>query len=146
MAKSKPGAEVRVVHMHGDYFEIGVRNHDLAVDQPHDDGTDDLAPSPTELFVASLAACAAFYARRFLVRHRLDDHVTVTAGWRAGDVPARVTDVTIDVFAPSLTAELHDRCMASVRRCTLKNTLDKPPDVAITLSASRLERTSARAS
>ena len=79
MRKNERGAEIRVVHMRGDAFEIRVRDHYIPIDQPHEDGTDDLGPTPTELFAASVAACAGYYARRFLARHGLDDHVVVRA-------------------------------------------------------------------
>ena len=53
----------------GDSFVIDVRAHFLTVDQPYADGGQDLGPTPTELFVASLAGCVGFYAERFLRRH-----------------------------------------------------------------------------
>jgi hypothetical protein len=57
-----------VWHLNGDRFAIGVRDHMLTVDQPLADGGEDTAPTPTELLVASLASCVAFYARRYLAR------------------------------------------------------------------------------
>ena len=61
------GMEVRFVA--GEAYEMTVRGHRVVVDQPADAGGQDSAPTPTELFVASLAACVAFYAGRFLTRH-----------------------------------------------------------------------------
>ena len=43
----------------GDAYTISVRGHVLRVDQPTDAGGGDTGPTPTELFVASLAACVA---------------------------------------------------------------------------------------
>jgi uncharacterized OsmC-like protein len=121
--------------MRDDAFEIRVRDHFIKVDQPHDDGTDDLGPTPTELFAAAMAACAGYYARRFLARHGLDDHVIVSADWGSGTAPARITDITMQIVVPELPADLYERCLASVRRCTLKNTLEDPPDLRIELQA-----------
>src|SRR5439155_5370170 len=64
-------AHLDVWHATGDRFLIDVRGHDLLVDQPIDAGGGDVGPTPTELFVASLAACIGFYAGRFLRRHEL---------------------------------------------------------------------------
>jgi len=64
--------DIAVTHVSGDRFAIQVRGHRLVVDQPVADGGQDAGPTPTELFVGSLAACVAFYARRFLARHDLD--------------------------------------------------------------------------
>ena len=61
---------IRIDYETGDRFTIDVRGHRLVTDQPGRDA--DAGPTPTELFVASLAACVAFYARRFLARHHLD--------------------------------------------------------------------------
>src|SRR6478752_1116476 len=59
--------DVRVRHLDGDRFAVDVRNHTLLVDQPLDVGGTDTAPTPTELFIAGLASCVAFYARRYAV-------------------------------------------------------------------------------
>lgn len=133
MEKIERGAEVRVVHMRDDAFEVRVRDHYIRIDQPHADGTHDLGPTPTELFAASIAACAGYYARRFLARHGLDDHVIVRADWGSGGVPSRVTDITLEILAPDLPSSLSERFLATVQRCSLKNTLEDPPDVRIEL-------------
>ena len=41
----------------------------MTVDQPD---TGDTGPTPTDLFVASLASCVAHYAGRFFARHGID--------------------------------------------------------------------------
>jgi hypothetical protein len=43
----------------GEAYEVSVRGHQVIVDQPTDAGGQDTAPTPTELFVASLATCVA---------------------------------------------------------------------------------------
>ena len=53
---------VTVTHDVGDRFDIAIRGHVVHVDQPESDGGSDTGPTPTELFVASLASCVAFYA------------------------------------------------------------------------------------
>jgi putative redox protein len=44
----------------------------VLTDQPVAGGGQDTAVTPTELLIASLASCVAFYAGRFLLRHRAD--------------------------------------------------------------------------
>ncbi|WP_246159318.1 OsmC family protein [Catellatospora sichuanensis] len=46
-----------------------VRGHRILVDQPAEAGGADSAPTPTEMFIASLATCVAFYAGRYFTRH-----------------------------------------------------------------------------
>ena len=91
-----------VAHQAGDRFQLQVRGHRLTCDQPPADGGTDQGPTPTELFVASLAACVAFYARRFLARHHLDAAgLRVEAAFTMSpDRPARVDTITLRLLLP----------------------------------------------
>jgi putative redox protein len=74
--------EMGVRFVAGESYEVSVRGHRVLADQPPDAGGRDAAPTPTELFVASLAACVAFYAGRYLTRHRYGrDGLAVRAGF-----------------------------------------------------------------
>ena len=52
-------ARITVRHRHGQGFDIRVRGYALISDEPATVGGDDEGPTPTELMVAGLAACAA---------------------------------------------------------------------------------------
>jgi putative redox protein len=70
VAATAPTVEsMDVVFRSGERYEVTLRGHRVTVDQPAALGGDDGAPTPTELFVASLATCVAFYAGRYLTRH-----------------------------------------------------------------------------
>ena len=129
--------ELQVRHLGDDRFAIDVRGHEIVVDQPVDAGGQDTAPTPTELFVASLAGCVAFYARRYLKRHDIDPAgLAVSAGYTLGGRPARVTELTVRVTPPAaLPAERRDAFLAVASHCTVHNTLTEPPDIQITLDA-----------
>lgn len=89
-----------VRHLGGDRFGIGIRDHQVAVDQPPALGGEDTGPTPTELYVASLTACVAFYARRYLSRHDLPvEGLEVTAEFRTETRPSRVSDVDLGIRA-----------------------------------------------
>ena len=128
---------VRVEHQRGDRFRIGVRQHRFEVDQPEGDGGTDVAPTPTELFVASLASCVAFYARRYLSRHGLStDGLVVTATFTMADRPARVGEIQVEVSLPrGVPAERQAALLAVASHCTVHNTLEQPPKVTIELAA-----------
>src|SRR5450759_146811 len=66
LVASADGRSMRVEHRGDDKFDINIRGHVVRVDQPVKDGGEDTAPTPTELFIASLASCVAFYARACL--------------------------------------------------------------------------------
>ena len=128
------GLDVRFVA--GEAYEVMVRGHRLVVDQPADAGGQDSAPTPTELFVASLASCVAFYAGRFLTRHGYSrEGLAVSAGYEmASDRPARVSSVRLMVRVPAgLPPHRQAALRAVVSRCTVHNSLASPPPVTIDL-------------
>ena len=86
-------ARMTVRHVEGDRFTLGIRDHDVVVDQPVNDGGTDAGPTPTELFVGGLASCVAFYAGRFLARHGIErEGLSVACDWAMADErPNRVS-------------------------------------------------------
>jgi putative redox protein len=127
---------IRVTHEQDDSFDIAIRGHTLSVDQPADAGGSDTAPTPTELFVASLAACVGFYARRFMARHDLSSSgLAVEATYTMAGGPARVGEISVTLCIPEGIGE-RDRAalLAVASHCTVHNTLARSPLVGIELS------------
>jgi putative redox protein len=126
---------IEVRHEGGDRFAITMGRHRVVVDQP---GSGDEGPTPTELFVASLASCAAFYAGRFLARHGVaTDGLGVSCSYAmAEDRPARVGAIDLRLLLPAgFPPALEDRVRAVVERCTVRNSIASPPDVSLELSS-----------
>lgn len=128
--------QMLVTHDAGDRFAIEIRGHRVFVDQPEEIGGDDLAPTPTELFVASLASCVGFYARRYLARHRLDaTGLRVDVAWDMATKPSRVGEVTLQVVVPAgVPEERRAGLLAQASRCTVHNTLHQPATITIGLT------------
>ena len=125
-----------VEYLDGERFAIDIRGHSVTVDQPLADGGEDTAPTPTELLVASLASCVAFYARRYLARHRLPTAgLSVSADYTMGTRPVRVADLIVDIQVPDgVPAERRDAVLAVASHCTVHNTLTDHPTVTIALT------------
>jgi putative redox protein len=126
-----------VTHQTADQFQLQVRGHRLLCDQPVPDGGDDQGPTPTELFVGSLAACVAFYTRRFLARHGLDAAgLRVEAAFTMStDRPARVDTITLRLLLPQPLEPNRRRALLAIAdHCTVHNSLRTPPDVQVTLA------------
>ncbi|QYC38162.1 OsmC-like protein [Nonomuraea coxensis DSM 45129] len=132
--EAAPG-RVEVTHAGGEAYAIAVRQHTLLADQPADVDGDDGAATPTELFVASLAACVAFYAGRYLRRHDLPrDGLRVTAEFAmAADRPARVGEIRVRLSAPGVPEQRRAALLAVASHCTVHNTLQQPPEVTVEL-------------
>jgi len=134
--QDRPG-RVTVRHVDGDAYAITAREHQVLTDQPVADGGSDAAVTPTELLVASLASCVAFYAGRYLLRHGLDRAgLAVTAEFdMAADRPARVGAVRLRITVPGgVPAQRTDALLAVASHCTVHNTLRQQPDVSIELA------------
>lgn len=127
---------VDVTFVAGESYEALVRGHRIVVDQPADSGGNDSAPTPVELFVASLATCVAFYAGSYLTRHGYGrDNLTVSAGFAmASDRPPRMSEIWVTVRVPASVPDEHRPALRAVaRHCTVHNTLLSKPSIMIEL-------------
>ena len=128
---------LEVSFISGESYEIAVRGHRIVVDQPAAAGGDDAAPTPTELLIASLASCVAFYAGRYLTRHGFDrTGMSVSADFdMADDRPARVSTIRINIKVPTdLPDQRRAAFLAVASACTVHNTLHHEPEIAVDLT------------
>ncbi len=138
-----PAGRIEVAHAGGESYVITARGHAVLVDQPADAGGGDAAATPTELLVASLASCVAFYVGRFLVRHGLDrDGLGVVAEFTmATDRPARVGAVRLRIDVPDgVPVARRAALLAVASHCTVHNTLRQEPDIDLALVTDEIGR------
>jgi uncharacterized OsmC-like protein len=130
---SGASGQVEVVPVVGDAYEVHVRGHVLTVGRPHSDAAGDTAPTPVELFVSSVAACAAQHAGHFLDWHCVSrDGLRVQGSFRmADDRPARVSELSLTVQAPALPEERLAALRAVISHCTVSSTLARPPEIHV---------------
>jgi putative redox protein len=128
-------ANIVVRYVQGDRLTAAVRGHEVTVDQPAADGGDDLAPTPTELFVTGLVTCVGFYAERYLRRHDLDPTgLVIGCDYEfSQDGPARVREIRIAVTAPGLPETRRQPFTRVIEHCTVHNSLVRPPTVTMDL-------------
>jgi uncharacterized OsmC-like protein len=128
--------EVKVKQIDKFKFNIKARTHAVISDQPADNGGGDEGMTPPELMLASLGACAEFYAVQYLRTRKLEDEgveVTVTA--EKLTQPARLGNFRIHVTCPAaLSQEQMEGLRRSVHHCLIHNTLLSAPSVAIELA------------
>jgi putative redox protein len=125
-------APITVRYLGGDRLRIETRGHEVTSDQPVDDGGEDTAPTPTELFLSGLAGCIGYYAQRFLRRHGLPaEGLAVTCNYAWAENPHRVGAIELTVDAPGLTADRRDAFSRVIEHCTVHNTLRQPPEIRI---------------
>ena len=125
--------EVRIEHLGAVQFQIKARQHQIACDQPAENGGFDEGMTPPELFLASLGACAGFYAAQYLKKHKLSQEGTVlrVTAEKAKD-PARLDNFNIEVELPEALSDAHRTGVEqAVHHCLIHNTLLHPPKISI---------------
>lgn len=115
----------------GDKYRIDVeyKGYVIKTDQPVRDGGDATAPSPFDLFLASLAACAGFYAVAFCRERGIPtDGLGVTMTTERGEVSKMIDQVTITVDLPAGFPEKYRVALVkAVDHCTVKAHILRAP-------------------
>ena len=127
---------VHATHEGGDRFRLSLRTHELRVDQPRDEGGTDTAPTPVELFVASIVACQGFFARRFLARHGIaDGELELDAEYELAADPSRVASVHTRLHLPRvLPAGVEAGLRRAVESCTVHHSIRSSPSIDLSLA------------
>ena len=101
----------------------------IRTDQPVSHGGDGTAPSPFDLFLASIGTCAGFYALRFLQERGLEtDGLSLTLIPERDAEKKLVTRITVDVILPeSFPEKYRDALVRAVGKCSVKRHLADPP-------------------
>jgi len=127
--------EVLTKHLGAVQFEINARGHRLYCDQPVENGGFDEGMTPPELMLASLGACAGYYAVDYLKRSKNPVEgigVRTTAEKVPG--PPRLDHIHIELECPGLVEERHQKgILDAVRKCLIHNTLLHTPKIEVTL-------------
>ena len=125
--------EVLVDHLGEVQFEVKARGHRVFCDQPLENGGFDEGMTPPELLLASLGACAGYYAVQYLKARRLPMRglrIRTTADKAEG--PPRVDNMHIEVEYPETLDERHRAgVLAAVHKCMIHNTLLNPPRISV---------------
>lgn len=86
-----------------------------------------LAPTPDDLFIASIASDLAWTARHFLHARGLPDDVGVSAEWQTLENPPRLTDVSMTVTVSETVAAISDALENTLAERVAARSLDEPP-------------------
>jgi putative redox protein len=131
--------QVNVQQLNGVRFSIRSRSHEIIADQPVEAGGEDRGMTPSELLLASLASCAAYYAAVYLRTRKLADSgvtVNVTAEKLKG--PPRLGNFVVKVGCPvPLSADQEQSMLRAVHQCLVHNTLVAAPTIDIQLEVSQ---------
>lgn len=98
-------------------------------DQPVKSGGEDSAPSPFELFLASLATCAGYYVLGFCKARGIStEGIKLVQTTEANPTTKMTSKITIDVQLPAgFPQEYTSAVIRAAESCLVKKHLENPP-------------------
>ena len=101
----------------------------IRTDQPVLQGGEGTAPSPFDLFLASIGTCAGFYALRFCQQRNLDtEGLALSVDPERDAAGKRITRIRIEiVLPPAFPEKYREALLRAVDQCTVKRHLAEPP-------------------
>jgi len=110
-----------------------IRGFTIATDQPVADNGQNTAPSPFELFLASLGTCTGYFVASFCQARSIPtDNIAMTQTVVRNDATHRVEEITIDIELPRDFPEKYkDAVVRAAESCSVKKLLAAPPEIRV---------------
>lgn len=105
----------------------------VRTDQPEAAGGGGSAPSPFDLFLASIGTCAGYYALRFCQTRGLPtEGMTLKLTAQKDPAVKRVTRVAIEIdLPPDFPPRYRDAIVRATDQCSVKRHLLDPPEIEV---------------
>ncbi len=104
---------------------------DIATDQGVDSGGEGTAPEPFDLFLASLATCAAYYVMKFCEGRSIStEGITVHQSWERNEEEKRIERINLRIQVSSeFPAKYLKALVRAANTCTVKKIFSNPPEI-----------------
>jgi ribosomal protein S12 methylthiotransferase accessory factor len=104
-------------------------DHLVKTDQPPEDGGEDTAPTPSDLFLVSLATCAGLYAYSFCESRKIDtSQLRIRTTCHYDEDQKRYTRISTDMTLPPEFPERYQKALIrAMDACFVKKHLHQPP-------------------
>ena len=101
----------------------------VETDQPVEEGGDNSAPAPFDLFLLSLGTCAGFYVLRFLQQRGLSTEGAGLVLRREVDQTSHLTSkIYLEIkLPPDFPEKYRDAVIRAAETCAVKRALENPP-------------------
>ena len=103
-------------------------------DQPERNGGDSSAPSPYDLFLASLGTCAGFFALRFCQQRELStEGLGLTLDLERNTETKRLDKIIMDIQLPDGFPDKYKKAIIrATEECAVKKVILDPPEFEVT--------------
>lgn len=121
------GGKVITAHLNG---------HVIRTDQPVMGGGTNTAPSPFELFLASIGTCAGIYVKSFCDQRGVSsDNIKIVQTVDYDRATGLPTDIKIDIQLPvDFPEKYRDAVINVAELCKVKKTIANPPVFSVVAS------------
>jgi ribosomal protein S12 methylthiotransferase accessory factor len=105
----------------------------IQTDQPVSAGGDGSAPSPYELFLASIATCGGIYVKGFCDSRGISaEGIELFQNLKYDPVSQKVSEIIIKISVPAdFPEKYYDALVKSVNQCAVKKTINAIPEFTV---------------
>ena len=102
----------------------------VSTDQPVEGGGDNSAPTPFELFLASLATCAGIFVKGFCDQRGLPtENIHLFQDMEYDKVSGLAKKINIEIqVPPDFPEKYHETLVTIAGKCKVKKHLENPPE------------------
>jgi len=117
----------------GKRVDVRIRDFEIATDQPVKAGGVASAPQPFDLFLASMAACAGFYALNFCQSRTLaTEGLGLSMLWERDEKQPLQTNARLRMTLPAgFPPKYREGIVRAMDLCTVKKHIQNPPEFTI---------------
>ena len=121
-------SEIVVTLPGGRRVDARVREHVVRTDQPREHGGEDAAPSPFDLFLASIGTCAGIFVQGFCAKREIPTEGIriVERATYAADGTLAAVDLRIEL-PPSFPEKYREAVLRVVDGCSVKRAVQAQP-------------------
>ena len=126
---------LKAIYEGGSRFTVACRSHTMTVDQPKDNGGEDMGMTPPEIMAGSLASCIAFYVAKYCEQAKINAAgLEVSCDWTVADKPKYISQFQVAIDLPNLPEKRRKAIERVASSCLIHATLAQQPEVTISLS------------
>lgn len=106
-----------------------INGHIIKTDQPLDNGGDNSAPAPFDLFLASIGTCAGIYVKGFCRQRGIPtENIKIIQKMNFNPDKKLVDHITIDIqVPPDFPEQYKEAVIKSANLCLVKKHFEYPP-------------------
>jgi putative redox protein len=117
----------------GKVITAHINGHEIRTDQPLDNGGENTAPAPFDLFLASIGTCAGIYVKSFCDRRQIPaDGIKIVQTMDMDEVKKVPRIISLDIQLPvGFPEKYREAVINAADLCLVKKTIANQPEFKI---------------